>query len=316
MTLDEILEKIKEAESIVILTHESPDGDAIGSSLAMSLAIKGLGKNVDVIIPEYPRIFAFLPEAENIKQESDIESYDLAISLDCATFKRLAQNEYFENAKNKIVIDHHGSNTMYGDLNFVNPVSPACCEILAEIFQYYDIEITKPIGTCILTGIITDTGGFRYSGVTAETFEFAAELLQKGINVSDIYKRVLDTKTKANFELTKRALERTEFLEDGKVTFTYITNKDVEEVNAGPGDHEGLVELGRDVEGVEVSIFIRQDEGNTYKVSMRSNDYVNVSDVCIPFGGGGHPRAAGAKIEGTIEEVKNQLLAEVKKVLK
>ena len=203
MTLDEILEQIKKAESIVILTHESPDGDAIGSSLAMCLALKQLDKNADVIIPEYSRIFAFLPEAENIKQDSDIVNYDLAISLDCATFKRLAQNDYFENAKTKIVIDHHGSNTMYGDLNFVNPVSPACCEILAEIFQYYNIEITKNIGTCILTGIITDTGGFRYSGITSETFEFAAEFLQKGINVSDIYKRVLDTKTKANFKYIK-----------------------------------------------------------------------------------------------------------------
>ncbi len=316
MTLDEILEQIKKAESIVILTHETPDGDAIGSSLAMSLAIKDLGKNVDVIIPEYPRTFAFLPDADNIKKESNIKNYDLAISLDCATFKRLAENDYFENAKTKIVIDHHGSNTMYGDLNFVNPVSPACCEILAEIFQYYNIEITKNIGTCILTGIITDTGGFKYSGVTAETFEFAAELLQKGINISDIYRKVLDTKTKANFELRKRAIERTEFLEDGKVAFTYINTKDMEEVKAEPGDHEGLVELGRDVEGVEVSIFIRQEEENKYKVSMRSNEYVNVSDVCIPFGGGGHPKAAGAKIEGTVEEVKNQLLAEVKKVLK
>ena len=316
MTLDEILEQIKKAESIVILTHETPDGDAIGSSLSMSLAIKDLGKNVDVIIPEYPRTFAFLPDADNIKKESDIKNYDLAISLDCATFKRLAENDYFENAKTKIVIDHHGSNTMYGDLNFVNPVSPACCEILAEIFQYYNIEITKNIGTCILTGIITDTGGFKYSGVTAETFEFAAELLQKGINISDIYRKVLDTKTKANFELRKRAIERTEFLEDGKVAFTYINTKDMEEVKAEPGDHEGLVELGRDVEGVEVSIFIRQEEENKYKVSMRSNEYVNVSDVCIPFGGGGHPKAAGAKIEGTVEEVKNQLLAEVKKVLK
>lgn len=316
MTLDEILEQIKNAESIVILTHETPDGDAIGSSLAMSLAIKDLGKNVDVIIPEYPRTFAFLPDAENIRKESDIKNYDLAISLDCATFKRLAENEYFENAKTKIVIDHHGSNTMYGDLNFVNPVSPACCEILAEIFQYYNIEITKNIGTCILTGIITDTGGFKYSGVTAETFEFAAELLQKGINISDIYRKVLDTKTKANFELRKRALERTEFLEDGKVAFTYINNKDMEEVHAEPGDHEGLVELGRDVEGVEVSIFIRQEEEKIYKVSMRSNEYVNVSDVCIPLGGGGHPKAAGVKVEGTVEEVKNQLLSEIRKVLK
>ena len=131
------------------------------------------------------------------------------------------------------------------------------------------------------------------------------------------YIRVLETKTKANFELMKRTIDRMEFLEDGKVTFTYITNKDLKEVNAGIGDHEGLVEIGRDVEGVEVSVFIRQkDEEETYKVSMRSNDYVNVSDVCMMFGGGGHEKAAGAVIQGDIEQVKQKIMKELKKVLK
>lgn len=318
MTLDNIIEEIKKAESIVILTHETPDGDAIGSSLAMKVALKKLGKNADVIIREVPKIFNFLPESGEIKKDTDIEKYDLAISLDCADFKRLVGNEYFESAKQTIVIDHHGSNKMYGDINFVNPVSPACCQILIGMFQYFEIDIDRELGTCILTGIITDTGGFRYSGVTTETFEFTAELLEKGVNVSDIYKRVLDTKTKANFELTKRAIDRMEFLEDGKVTFTYITNTDLLEVNAEIGDHEGLVEIGRDIEGVEVSVFIRQkdEEKNTYKVSMRSNEYVNVSDVCLMFGGGGHEKAAGAIVQGDIEQVKQKILKELKKVLK
>lgn len=313
MTLDNIIEEIKKAEKIVILTHETPDGDAIGSSLAMRVALKQLGKNPDVIIKEVPKIFDFLPGREEIKENSDIEKYDLAISLDCADFKRLVGNEYFENAKQTIVIDHHGSNKMYGDINFINPVSPACCQILIGMFQYFNINIDKELGTCILTGIITDTGGFRYSGVTPETFEFTADLLQKGVNVSDIYKRVLDTKTKSNFELMKRTIDRMEFLQDGKVTFTYITNKDLEEVNAGIGDHEGLVEIGRDIEGVEVSVFIRQreDDENLYKVSMRSNDYVNVSDVCLMFSGGGHEKAAGAIVQGDIEQVKQKVMNEI-----
>ncbi len=317
MTLDNIIEEIKKAEKIVILTHETPDGDAIGSSLAMRVALKQLGKEPDVIIREVPKIFDFLPGREEIKENSDIEKYDLAISLDCADFKRLVGNEYFENAKQTIVIDHHGSNKMYGDINFINPVSPACCQILIGMFQYFGIDIDKELGTCILTGIITDTGGFRYSGVTPETFEFTADLLQNGVNVSKIHKRVLDTKTKANFELMKRTIDRMEFLEDGKVTFTYITNKDLEEVNAGIGDHEGLVEIGRDIEGVEVSVFIRQreDDKNAYKVSMRSNNYVNVSDVCLMFGGGGHEKAAGAIVQGDIEQVKQKVMNELKKVL-
>lgn len=318
MTLDNILEEIKKAETIVILAHETPDGDAIGSCLAMKVALKQLGKNADVIIREIPKIFDFLPTREEVKKDSEIEKYDLAIALDCADLKRLVGKEYFEEAKQTIVIDHHGSNKMYGEINFVNPVAPACCQILIGMFQYFDINIDKELGTCILTGIITDTGGFKYSGVTPETFEFTADLLQKGVNVSDIYKRVLDTKTKANFELMKRTIDRMEFLEDGKVTFTYITNKDLEEVNAGIGDHEGLVETGRDVEGVEVSVFIRQKDGdeNTYKVSMRSNNYVNVSDVCLMFGGGGHEKAAGAVVQGDIETVKQKIMNELKKVLK
>ena len=318
MTLDNIIEEINKAEKIVILTHETPDGDAIGSSLAMNLALKQLGKNPDVIIKEVSKVFDFLPGREDIKDSSDVEKYDLAISLDCADFKRLVGNEYFENAKKTIVIDHHGSNKMYGDIDFVNPVSPACCQILIGMFQYFGIKIDKQLGTCILTGIITDTGGFRYSGVTPETFEFTAELLEKGVNVSEIYKRVLETKTKANFELMKKIVDRMEFFEDGKVTFSYITNNDLQEVNAGVGDHEGLVEIGRDIEGVEVSIFIRESdkEENAYKVSMRSNDYVNVADVCLMFGGGGHEKSAGALVQGDIDKVKQKVLAEVKKVLK
>lgn len=317
MTLDEILKEIERSENIVILTHESPDGDAIGSSLAVKLALESLGKNPDVIIPEYSEIFNFLPGTKDIKMSSDIKQYDLAISLDCATLKRLVGNEYFEDAKRTIVIDHHGSNNMYGDFNYVNPVSPACCEILAGMFDYYNINITKEIGSCLLTGIITDTGGFKYPATTAETFEFTAELLRKGVNVSDIYRRVLQTVSRAHFELAKRVMDRMEILENGKVTFSYINKKDEEEVGAKPGDHEGLVELGRDIDGVEVSIFIRQkeNESDEYKVSLRSTEYVNVSDVCLMFGGGGHPRAAGALVTGRIEDVKKKVLKEIKKVL-
>ena len=317
MTLDNILEEIKQANSIVILTHESPDGDAIGSTLAMGLALTNIGKKTDMIIKEYPRTFDFLPYADKVKQDTEIEKYDLAISLDCTDLRRIDGKEYFEKAKRTIVIDHHGTNSMYGDINFVNPVAPACCEILAGMFTYFDIEINQDIGTCILTGIITDTGGFKYQSVTAETFEFTAELLRKGVNVSEIYQKALEIRTKANFELLKRAMNRLELLEDGKVTFTYITNEDEKEVCAEPGDHEGLVEVGRDIEGVEVSVFIRQkDNEDKYKVSMRSTNYVNVSDVCYIFGGGGHPKAAGCLISGNIEQVKDKIMKELRKVLK
>lgn len=312
MTLEHILEEIKKAKKIVILTHENPDGDAIGSSLGMYIALRKMGKEPDIIIPELPRVYNFLPEIENVKKEGQKEPYDLAIALDCATIKMLnGWANYFEDAKVKVTIDHHGTNTMYGDYNYVNPDAPACAQTLISIIQYFGVEIDKKIGTCLLTGIITDTGGFQYQSTTPETFEFAAELLQTGVNVSDIYKRVMNTMTKANFELRKRAIERMEFFNEGKIAFTYVTKEDIEEANAETGDFEGIVEEGRNIEGVEVSIFLRETQKG-FKVSLRSNDYVNVSDVCLLFGGGGHIHAAGCTIAQSLEQVKEKIVNEVK----
>ena len=316
MTLDNIKEEIEKAEKIVILTHENPDGDAIGSSLAMYITLQKMGKNVELIVPELPRVFNFLPCANEIKIEGNEEPYDLAIAIDTATIKMLnGWSNYFETAKVKVVIDHHGTNTMYGDINFVNPDAPAAAQVLIHIIEYFGIDIDKDIGTCILTGIITDTGGFQYQSTTPETFEFASQLLKKGVNVSDIYKRVMNTKSRANFELRRRAIERMEFIEDGKIAYTYLTKEDEEEVNAEPGDHEGIVEEGRAIEGVEVSLFLREtDKG--FKASLRSNNYLNVSDVCLIFGGGGHIHAAGCTIAQNLEQVKEKIINQIKMQLK
>ena len=315
MTLDNIIEEIDKAKSIVILTHEMPDGDAIGSSLALYNGLKQIGKEADVIIPEYSNVFEFLPNSSEIKKEGKQDKYDLAIALDCGDIKRLnGFANYFEDADVKISIDHHSANTMFADYNFVNPTAPACSQILIIVLDALGVKIDKEIGTCLLTGIITDTGGFKYQGVTAETFEFAAELLNRGVNVSSIYKKVLQTLSKPSFELRRRAINRLEFLENGKITFTYITKKDEEEAGAGNNDHDGIVEMGRDIEGVEVSILLREkDDG--YKISLRSNEYVNVSDICLMFSGGGHIRAAGGSINLPFEQAKEKIIEECKKHL-
>ena len=318
MTIDNIKEEIYKANTIIILTHETPDGDAIGSSLAMYNALKTLGKDVDVIIQNYSKVFGFLPNANEIKTESSRHNYELAIALDCGDKKRLnGYAEYFENANVTIEIDHHAINTMFADYNYVNPTAPACAQILITVLEDLGIEITKDIGTCLLAGIITDTGGFKYQGVSAETFEFTAELLNKGVNVSDVYKRVMQIISKDKFELRKLAMDRMEFLEDGKIAFTYINKEDEEKVNAGIDAHEGIVELGRDVEGVEISILLREnEERDGYKISLRSNDYVNVADICFIFSGGGHARAAGGNIKLPLEEAKQKIIDECKKHLK
>ena len=286
-----------------------------GSSLALYNALKTLDKDVDVIIPDYSKTYDFLPGMEEVKKEGKKEKYDLAIALDCGDIKRLnGFSKYFEEAKTKISIDHHSSNTMFADYNFVNPTAPACSQILITVLETMGIEINKQIGTCLLTGIITDTGGFKYQGVTAETFEFVAELLNKGVNVSNTYKKVMQIVSKPRFELMRIAMNRLEFFENGKITFTYLTKKDEENVGAGNNDYDGIVESGRDIEGVEVSIFLREtDKG--YKISLRSNESINVADICLIFGGGGHPRAAGGNIDLPFEQAKAKVIEECKKYL-
>lgn len=315
MILEDIKQKIEKANSIVLLTHEMPDGDAVGSTIALYIALKRLGKNVDMIIENCPRTYDFLPFRNEIKEEGSQEKYDLTIALDCSDIKRLnGFSNYFETAKDRIVIDHHGSNTMFGDINFVNPVSPACCQILVLVLEYLGVEIDKEIGTCILAGIITDTGGFKYEAVTAETFELVAQLINKGINVSNVYKKVLQMISRSSFELRKIAMNRLEFLEEGKISFTYITKKDEEDWNAVTGEHEGIVEMARDIEGVEVAVFLRETE-NGYKASLRSNNYVNVSDICLMLGGGGHPKAAGANLPFPLEQAKEKIVEQIKNYL-
>ena len=315
-TIDQILKCIKKSKNIVIVTHENPDGDAVGSSLAMYHALKGLKKNVDIIIPEYAKCFNELPGIDEVIKESD-KVYDLAISLDAATDKLLnVWVKYFREADQRIVIDHHSTNTMFGDINYVDLSAPACAQVVYMLIKHYRWKITPEIGTCIMAGIITDTGGFQYSGVSKDTFNIAAELLDVGVNISKVYKKVFDTKTKSSFELRRIAIDRMEFLEDGKIAFTYVTNEDERKVNAGVGDYEGIVSEGRSVESVEVSIFLHELKDGEFKISLRSNSYVNVSDVCIMFGGGGHIRAAGAKMTADPLVIRDKVVNEEKRQLK
>ena len=254
---------------------------------------------------------------DEIKEVSSIEKFDLAIALDCADLKRIPADftKYFETADVKVEFDHHISNKMFADYNIVNNGAPACAQILVESFDYLDIEITKDIMTCFLTGVITDTGGFKNSNISVDCFEIAERALEMGINLSKIYKQSLLMISRNRFKAQKVAMDRMEFFADGKICFTYITLDDYENLDLKAGDHEGIVEIGRNIENVEVSIFLHEQEKG-FKISLRSNEYVNVSDVCSVFGGGGHVRAAGANTTMSIDEAKNTLLREIEKRLK
>lgn len=314
--LDKIRELIQNAKSILILTHENPDGDAVGSSLGLMNGIKKFGKEkVDVLIPKINSMYSFLPGFDEIKKEAKAEDYDLCIALDTSDLDRLGEcREMFENIEKTIVIDHHITNQNFGDVCYVNAVASSTCQNIIVILAALDISINKEIATCIYSGILTDTGAFRYN-VQPETFEFAGMLLETGIDIARIYKTLFDETTEARTKLLGRAINNLEILEDGKIAFTYITDKDIEELNNQDGDHENIVNYGRNIGGVEVSIFFREKDGK-YKVSLRSNEYVDVSVIATLYSGGGHMKASGFEINGTLEEAKEKVIAEIRKQLK
>lgn len=313
--LDNIIDSIKEANSIGIFTHVSPDGDAIGSSLGLYLGLKQLNKNVEVIADKYSRCFNFLPSINDVKS-FDSGNYDLVIALDCASEDRVFNpNGSFLKIEKNVSIDHHASNTYYAKYNYVEEKSPSVAKTLVKIFDKLGINIDINIGTCLMAGIITDSGGFRYSLVDNETFSFTAKMLDIGVNVSDIYYRVLDLTTKSQFELSRIASSRLKFYSDDRLAVTYITLEDLKKVNAEIGDHEGIVNVGRNIEGVEVSILLREDVDGVYKVALRSKDYVNVSEIAKVFDGGGHVRAAGCIFSCSLDEAMEKLIEEVNKRL-
>lgn len=317
MTLDEILKEVEKAESFMITAHDNPDGDAIGSCLAFATVLKNLGKEkIDVLFREYPPIFRNLPNSDLIKTQASQEEYDMAIVLDCPELKRVYKeyHPYFEKAKVTVEVDHHLKNAMFADYDVVNPVAPACCEILVSSFQYMGIEITKEVAICLLTGIITDTGGFRFESTTRETFEFAGWALSKGVNVAKIYKDALMTKSKSQFDAEKLAVDRLEFYMDNKITFTYMTKEDEKNLETKAGEFDGIAGIGITIEGVEVAIFAHErDDG--YKLSFRSNG-IDVADICMLYGGGGHKMAAGCTINASLEDIRKAVIDETMKHLR
>lgn len=304
---------IDSSNSILILTHEKPDGDAIGSVLAFYNYLGSIDKSVDMVISDVPKIFNFLPSIDRVV-DTPLQEYDLGIIVDCATQKRIGQTEdLFSRCKKTISIDHHISNSNYCDVNFVKGSISSCCEVIYYLFNDLNINITKDMGICLISGVITDTNGFCTDNVTDNTFKLAGEIFNLGIDIHDIYNRVLLKKSMSQHQLIKIAVERLEFLCDGKIAFTYILKKDMDLVNAKSGDHEGIVNIGRNIDGVEVSVFIREEDGFT--ISLRSTGLIDVNKIAEVFNGGGHFMAAGAKTRLSFKETKQIIIDEIKKVI-
>ena len=309
--IKDILNLINKSNTILLLTHENPDGDAIGSLMALYdwLCDK---KRVSMVMPEVPPIYNYLKNRELILEKSNDE-FDLAIVVDCSSTNRIGQaNNEFYKCKKSIVIDHHLSNEMYGSINCVDKTYPSCAELIYYLFKNWNVEITKEIGECLLTGSITDTNGFSNDNVNKETLLMTAELMDLGISLHELYYNLLLKKSMAQYELMKMATQRLEFFGDNRVVFSYISHEDMENVGAKKGDHEGLVDIGRNIVGVDVSIFMREEDG--YNVSFRSNGF-DVQAIAKKFGGGGHKVAAGAKLTMSFKDAKEALIRETLKEL-
>ena len=312
--MNKLLDKIKTSNNILLLTHENPDGDAIGSVMGTYFALKGMNKNVDCVVPEFPETFLFLEGINNIIKESN-KTYDLAIILDCSSIIRIGMtNNELDRCQEVMVIDHHASNTKFGNINYVLEKVSSCCQVLYYLFKEWNIPITTELGEALATGLLTDTAGFRNDNIDKDSFIMAAELMEHGVNMHKVCYYALSERTMAQYYLMKIALEHLEMFDDGKIAFSYITEKEMQECNAKMGDHEGLVDIGRYVKGVEASIFIREDKG-IYRISLRSNGKVDVNLIAQKFDGGGHKMAAGIKMSGNYDEIKASIIEAVTKEL-
>lgn len=308
-----IKELIESSKSIGLLAHENPDGDAIGSLIAFYLILRDMNKDVEVIASKIPERFKYLEDIDKIVDNSQ-KNFDLVIVLDCASKKRIGQiDNIVDRASQVIVIDHHVSNTLYGDINYIEGNTSSCAQVLYYLFKEWKWNINKECGKALMTGVLTDTNGFKNDNVDKNTYLMAAEMLDVGIDIYNLQREVLTIVTKPQLELKRIALDRLEFFDNGKIAFSYVTKKDMDSVGAMVGDHEGLVEIGRDIIGVEVSIFMREDEG--FKISLRSNGSVKVNEIAEFFDGGGHEMAAGLNIDKNLEDAKNDIIRETMKVV-
>ncbi len=306
--MNDIINEIKNNDNIVILSHINPDGDAVGSSLALYLSLKSINKNVDVIINDVPEKFSYLNGYNDIKSVSN-KKYDLAIVVDTATKDRINSINILNNVDKILVIDHHISNTYYGDYNYVQN-SSSCALIIYDLIKKLDFEINISIGEALYTGILTDSGGFAHGNVSYKDYD-AASYLSKIINTSYVFRKSLGTITRSQFELKKIAIKNLEFYCNNKVAYSDITEEEIKSVNGTHDECSILVNIGREIEGVMVSIFTRIYD-NEIRISLRSNG-VDVDKISSKFGGGGHKCAAGISINdiNNYKKLKEDLIKEV-----
>jgi len=318
MILDDIATIVKRGKRFFLASHKDPDGDAIGSLLALGEALMLSGKDV-VLFNEGPIAdsMAFLAGSEKIVDRFNPESeFDALFVLDCGTLERLGGiYSNICNIKPLINIDHHGSNSQFGDVNFVDSNSSSVGEIIYRLIQVADLPMSKNIAEDLFVAIQTDTGSFRYENTTKEAFTIAAEMVEWGINPWKISRKVMDEYSLKKLRLLELTLQTIEIFHEGKVGLITITQQMFSKAKADNFDSERFVDYPRSISGVEIGVLIKELGKDYYRFSLRSNDWVNVADLAYHFGGGGHQKAAAFTRYGSLDSIKQEFLDKAHEVL-
>lgn len=306
----EIFNLINNSKNICIAGHKAPDGDCIGSVMALYEFLKPLEKNltvcIDGTIPFNLRPFV---DAGVITEEYDNKEFDLLFILDCSDAERLGKfKDVFKNTKKSICIDHHKTNESYADINIIDSSMSSTGELLYNILKTSGQKITKKAATYIYIAILTDTGKFCYSNTTSDTHRNTAELIDLGVDVAEIDKIVYNSKPSNVVKAYIECISSIELYYNNKFGIARITKNTLESNNVDMGDIDGVVELIREIKEVEVSCVLKEYEKNNTKVSLRSKSDIDVSNISLKFGGGGHAKAAGFEVNDTVENTKKLLI--------
>ena len=303
-------------QEVVLLVHEKPDGDCLGSALGFGLFLQDKGYEPVLYLPKpIPQQYDFLPGKAMIKvaAEGSVPEKTTIIAIDCGDLQRW--NYSIPSSSPILNVDHHVSNTMFGVVNVVNTNASAAGEIIYQIMCEADWNITSEVATCLYVAISTDTGSFRYSNVTPETFRIAGELVRAGAELDLIRNELFESRPLTELITMGRALESLTFSAQSRVACAHLSHAVLSKENLLDAETDGIIGMMRATEGVELAIVFKEPESGKVRVSFRSKSYVDVNQLAQLFQGGGHPRAAGCTIEGEITEVISRVVSEANRLV-
>ena len=314
----QMAEELRKAPNVALFSHVSPDGDCLGSMLAIGIALEKLGKEVVLINPDpIPPYLSFLPGVEKVQRSLPEPLPQTLLFVDCGDLKR-ANLEPGQIPIGSIVLnlDHHVSNDQFGTVNWVDVEASACGEIALALIRELQVDLTQEIATNLYTAILTDTGSFQYSNTTAQTHRLVAELLESGINLVQIHHQIYDQKPLAQVKLLRCALKKLQLYANGKCAVMSLSLEDFKESGADESLSEGIVNHARSIRGVEVAVLLREAAPGKVRAGLRSNLWFNVNETAARFGGGGHKRAAGCTLNTSLEEAKQRIVQAIEEDMK